>query len=324
MMAIFFHIGLPRTGTTSLQWHIFSNTEYFEPFGFNFNKIHPKHKNTFLRNYGLGSPENYQKDPDLTDVRKQISAIHEKACKTNKLLLYSDEKITGAYTRVVDQVFHAELINSIADSPKIIMTIRKQDDFLVSRYRQLKPVKIWTTLGLPDINNAGRTFPVLPEMKKMISFDTWLDYGLDTYYQHSFSNLCYYKLYKTYATVLGPENVYVLLYENLKNNPRRFAESFAEVLGLDVEWTLSQLIRPHRNRSSDNLKKRIFKSARHDGLGTLNTMKLFYDSIFQKGGFKPSITEKQLIKLKTVYGPDNAALDKELNLGLADHGYFMP
>ncbi len=332
-MNTFFHIGLPRTATTSLQSYIFSNQELFEPICFPGNfKNHTDTSrlsaNKFWRNHGLGKANFVYFDEESCLTLKEIMHdLYARAEKNNKRLLISDEGLTGKYTRLNDQPTYAKLIKNIAINPKIIMTIRKQDDFLISRYRQLKPSKLWISLGMPTKKN--RTMPPphniihLPQMRKMLSFNSWLNFGLETYYHHNFSNLCFFKLYRSYAAVLRPENVHVLVYEDLKNFPQRFSASISQLLNLSPDWTFQQLSQPYKNKSSDNPRKRFKKLARHDGLGPLNTIRLFYHRLIRKGGFNPILTRKQKDHIKAVYGHENTALDKELNLGLADHGYLM-
>ncbi len=318
-MSTFFHVGLPKTGTTTLQYYVFYNSVYFLQMESVKNKN--KHKNDFLRKYGLGNTNNYSDDILDKEIKEKMFNLHEHAVKSGKIFVYSDESITGKLTNISFQKTNAEIIKSISQYPQVIMTIREQTSTLISRYRGLSPLKIWSSVCCDNRDNTKKMN--IKARRRMPSFTDWLSCIFKTYHSNYFSNLLYYSLYKSYADILGAENVHILVFEELKQNPIKYAESLAGILGIDSEWMHNQLIMPHKNKAEDKLRKRIFKLARNGGLGPLNTLRLSCHALSGRGGFNPEVNEKQREQIRAIYGSENASLDRELGLGLADYDYAM-
>lgn len=315
---VYFHIGLPRTGTTTLQNYVF-NKDVFEQVK------ESKQEKGFWREVGIGNAI-FCDDVKNKLAIKKIEQLTERAENNNKRLIISDEGITSVNTRLIDQSTFARRMKAISSHPKVIITIRKQEDLLVSRYRQLKAIKLWSTLGVPWINpkiNLSKTNH-LSQMKKIISFNDWLLFGLNTYEKHCFSNLCFYKLYRSYADIIGSENVFVLIYEELKENPDKYAQSLGKILDVDHKWIAEQLKNPPKNQSKDKLTvKRVLKSEEKGGLGVINYIKLLSHSVAKKGGFNPKLNHKQLDLIHSIYSEENNLLNKELNLNLERYGYSI-
>jgi hypothetical protein len=145
-------------------------------------------------------------------------------------------------------------------STRVIITLRRQESLLRSRYTQMNKAKLWNALGLVGpTSRVASNEVVLVESERLHrrlplpKFEDWIKIG--SVFQNNcwFSMLNYADLYSSYSNTLGAENVKVLFFEDLASNQRRFAEQLAEFIGIPVEPVLVA-IRQRANASPDGLE----------------------------------------------------------------------
>lgn len=112
---------------------------------------------------------------------------------------------------------------------KILFTIRRQEEVLVSWYMQ----KISKYIG-------GHNF---------ISFDNWFRIKTKEPHRSIFDDLDYENVVSTYETIFGRENVNVLLFEQLRDNPQAYARELANILNIDAHQVYEKLSTAHYNRT---------------------------------------------------------------------------
>ncbi|OOY34300.1 sulfotransferase domain-containing protein [Solemya velum gill symbiont] len=316
---ILFHIGMPRTGTTTLQRNLFQNTDYFVGM-----PVHQDGKpDRFWRQAGLAickptSP------PGIQCVKNKIKTLEENAEAENKRIVISDEMFTSLGSPLYFQEIYANRIKAVASNSAVFLVIRNQQEIIKSRYRQHKVWRQWAAIGLPIgyqyTDKKPSLFKLIP--KKVIRFDRWLKYGIATQDHNWFSNLNYYQLYKSYCDILGSDKVFVLFFEDMVKNPEYFSKQLGDILSVDHNVVLKAL-KDKKNTSKGNYLKRIRKSPVNNGLGIPNFIRLNYHQFIGKGGLDPSVDGELRELIQSTWGSDNKKLSRELGVDLEAKGYLL-
>ncbi len=216
-MKVFVHAGFQRTGSTFLQNCLFSK--------------HPQIQYIGLVNNSLAA---------CSDLQNLYSFIMDKAIKTNKEdmldcfasltkdfnpslpVVMSNESLSveiepgrweggrmeGRGTRIGVKT-KAGSLSLLSDDLKVFFVIRNQPDVIESHYFLY-----------------ARSYPA-----NYVSFENWYSQMRS----HLQTNYNYYQIMKTYADILGTENIKVYLYEELRNDDRRFISDICNYLGVDAD-----------------------------------------------------------------------------------------
>lgn len=201
------HIGLPKTGTTTLQEHFFA--------------CHPEIAY-------LGQTNLWQNDDAKTVLRGLLldgsvdpaRRVVDRLAGGPKRLVISDEALScGEFMQraakwpiVTDHGAVAERIGAVVGDPRIIIVLRRQDDWLESWYRQ----------GLKTGKYVAK------------GFDAWLADELgETARDRLFGLLDYAKLVETYRDRFGSQRVDVHFFEAYKADFHTMAGRIARSLDVD-------------------------------------------------------------------------------------------
>lgn len=321
-LSVTFHIGMPRAGSTSLQLNLFSQDSLFVQYGDPNAPKQPWHKG------GLGIPIPPEGESGIESVREEMIEASKSAA--GKIFAISDESFLSVNTRLSDQEIFAKRIKSLGFDSKVVIITRKQEDIILSRYRQLQTVKAWSVLGFPYL-------PTLPVPKgigknassvgfskyflRMPSFSEWFDMAMAGIYANWFSNLFYDRVYEAYSSVLGIDKVLVLPYEKYKYDLQGFSGDLSSFLGMREKYVYDSLNKKMWNRSDDRKWERVFSPAKKNGLGVLNSIRLAFDGLMGKGGLKPDLKPRQKEVIKSVFGPSNRRLERLSSANILEHGY---
>jgi Sulfotransferase domain len=201
---VLLHVGLPKTGTTSLQRLLFSAHPEIRYFG-QTNLWHDRDAKTVLRALLLG-------DVAETSAAKKILAD---AAQERPAIVISDEALTlGEFmlraTRWPvrsDHIATAHRARAVLGEAQVLIVLRNQADWLESWHRQgLKTGKYVET-----------------------DYWAWLNRDLGVSAERLLALLDYDALYEAYRHVFGPQRVHVRLYEEYRD---RFEDLAAECAGL--------------------------------------------------------------------------------------------
>jgi hypothetical protein len=227
---ILLHVGLPKTGTTSLQELVFS--------------AHPE-----IRYFGQ---TNLWNDPDaktvlkallLGDVAEMAAArtILATAARENPAIVISDEALTlgefmlraTCWPVQSDHIATARRAHALLGDAEVLIVLRDQADWLESWHRQgLKSGKYTET-----------------------DYRAWLDRDLGAAAERLLTLLDYDALYDAYRRVYGAQRVHVRYYEHYRD---RFEDLAAECAGL-IHVDTDCARRLFRNGEALNVTGRRFR-----------------------------------------------------------------
>jgi hypothetical protein len=218
------HIGYPKTGTKTLQKHLFQKHS-----GLNYLNID-------LPFYGRINNEIYYSRENYIDRKKNNYKVFLKGIidffkNHDNPFVLSNESFTShsmffqfypvpyvwtpepnSIARKLHSIFFQSAIFS---SVKIVVTIRRQDEMFKSIYAQV----------------YNLCFKKIYETR---NFNSFLHYSLeDNSGQFICDSLHYDNVIQCYETLFGEENVGVFVFEELKESPTNYIEKLAKFLKID-------------------------------------------------------------------------------------------
>jgi hypothetical protein len=196
------HIGLPKTGTTTLQHALFPKARRFAYIGKIDNAYPPGVLELIER---IIFQDSLQYDPASTTAL--LASLHD----GSKPLIVSDEILSvegRADRRVV-----AERLHRLFGPAKVFIGLRAQPSMLQALY-------------LNYIRGSG---------ERVISFAEWLeqDYGRTRFPGHRVG-LNYEPLIRLYEEIFGADNVIVLPFELMRDVDSIFARTLADLVGMPL------------------------------------------------------------------------------------------
>jgi hypothetical protein len=210
---IYIHVGFPKTGTTFLQRRCFPKLK-----GVHVVRYHQDVGLTGLLRTLWRIVDAY---PLFVDMDKHRSEVNQflQGVPQDKLLITLESLAGNALRGFRENAQATESLRELFPSAKIILTIRRQDTFLESLYRQFlwayydPTIDDFLSFRDHEFINWFRAPPAYP------SINVW--------------RLDYHVYAQNYAAAFGRENVLVLPQEMLRNDPRTFHVRLADFL--DVE-----------------------------------------------------------------------------------------
>lgn len=195
---MFVHVGLTKAASTTLQ-------AFFSEHG------------------GLGYIDSIQTvealvengvfDLDVEKTRRFLSDAIELQRRQNKIPIISHERLGGnPHSGHYDAREIARRLYEFVPQGKILLCIREQMEMMASCYKQY--VRIGGTKKLKDY--------LLPVRDYRVPLFNWRFYE-------------YHKIIKFYFDLFGADNVFILLLEELKKDPRLFFENLSRIMGLPFD-----------------------------------------------------------------------------------------
>lgn len=211
------HIGMPKTGTTTLQQDLFSNHSELL-------FLHHRHqqKNTraevceFMNELILDN----RKSPDISRCRQLHTQWVDQAEEENKQLLWSWESFM--LHRHNTQKIRAENVRRLTDNVRLIVCLRHPVSLMQSVYLQI--LKRDNLRGLPKVGKKH----------KFESIEKWVTHGISRNCPPG-SHLKYAETLQVFANVFGKDSIKIVLFEKLVENQDDYIRILCEIIGIDPE-----------------------------------------------------------------------------------------
>lgn len=314
-MNFYFHIGFPKTGTTTLQNTIyplicknknclylgkFSRTKENKKFLCDGKIIDCLIYSTPQKLFSLLEKEkdffqdNYGKNFILSDERllQASMSITNKSERMRRILPKPIIKWPDYRTTALNIQQMSKYLNK---TPKIIITLRRQDDLLFSWYGQ-----------------KYNTF-------KQKSFSKFLPFILDTCKNDFIDHVLHYNyLVDFYIQLFGHDNVHVLIYEELLNSPEIFSKKLSSIFNFEETIIKKQFITNNINDNKFNDSSRYVKGSKI--LSEFNKVLALVNCKIPNKII--NITEQERSLILQRYRNSNIELANNLKINLKQYGYY--
>ena len=300
-----FHLGYPKTGTTTLQQRVF-----------------PRHPE--LRYLGKLIPGyNYAAD----EVTREIAGV------THGDHTWSGDKLRNVLTRIcaeesrpavlvsTESFIHIDSVapETVADrlgktfpDCRVVVCVRRQEDLLASFWRNHGA--FGSHLYVQKAEGEGYELP--------LSFDRWLELNFRRPSKNVLGTLDYDHIVGLYESMLGSDAVSVIAYETMAQDLPRFCAGFAEALGVSAGPFLA-LAEGHWENAA--LTQAAFDRLAEQASRGGNA--LTGEPSAPRSGEPPvaaQMSERWANAIAERFAPGNARLAARRNLLLRECGYAFP
>lgn len=306
MVPLYLHIGYPKTGTTTLQAHLFAKHPQIDYLG----KYIP----------GLG----YETQEIGHLINHIISAngmrLDTGACRSLKAIL--DERrhnsqaksiviSTESFLHVAGTDFNI-LVDRILEAfapCRIMVSIREQFDLLLSFYR---------THG-----KYGQYVFVHKEQSEELSFpinlDRWLDINMRTIDRNIPGILYYGEVDKILQSKFGDKDFDFFLYEDMRDDFQNYVGSLSRFLGIDADTSWDLLRGRHENPSA------VPGGQTLDGRGEarLYLSPILADARHVASDASIRLDPGRMTEIRALYADSNRRLARHGHLALQRYGYAL-
>lgn len=220
------HIGFSKTGTTTLQKHLFGKHSQVKYLGKPYRD--ERFKNLL---HHLMSEETLTYDP--APLEQYIAGNKLRTTRgTEKAVILSDEMFLS-YSKVRDKGVVARRIKDIFSPCKILITIRNQYELLKSAY---------LSRGRLLLNVPGKFHGL------GVGFQQWLDLTDDDFQKGYIAHADYFKTIDFYAKLFGKENVCILLLEEFIHNKEEYLKKLSGFAGIDFQESGERVGQAHEHK----------------------------------------------------------------------------
>lgn len=314
-MDIVIHIGNHKTGSKTLQRHLFQNLKYrkflgdpYEP-GSHIEELFERIKYQDLLSY------NTQRVKELFNNLKNSEMLDTK----NNPVLISDESLVTPYLggkMTADPGIIANRIKDLFGDIKILYVIRSQITMLPSMYSQF----------------------VSPEFISQKDFEETIKLQLTNQLNGMIYGLRYDKICDHYIKLFGKKNIKVIPYELLDNNPKEYYKEVCEFINEPIDHQLIDrlsILKENKRADSKNiafrkyslkyerLRKRYKLKRVSNYIPFINgkNIKYLFNNLFFKNNKKLFIPKELENIIYKFFGEPNHHLQEMFNLNLSKYGY---
>ena len=304
MTPTFLHIGLPKTGTTSLQGNLFSRHS-----GLAYVGKPLLHDDPEMRTSMRSLVEAPAREFDAAATARQIQDRYGRN-GTVPLLVSEEEFSTGTHRVRVEPAEIADRLAATFPGAHVLITIRRQEDVFQSLYSHLMNVGFMPPIRFHEWIRHERGLP--DGQGRIRLFD-------------------YERIHRTYSEQFGEDRVRVLLYEDLKADPAGFVQEVCGFLGIDSSegsdlTADDQALNPRVNLRQLTWRRfvRITRPLPWDRV--VDRLRLRKGLEHFLGGGPALDLEYEpgdLAFLRDRFADSNRALSERLGLNLGDRGYAI-
>jgi hypothetical protein len=327
----FIHVGYGKAGSSALQCNFFPNCKeiYFYGITWDTSQNGEVSNGRYLSDSGrrivqqIVYPEFFDKflENDIRDLEyhKKISDDE------NKAFVLSNDHLS----LLVAPEWSIQKLKDLFPDGKIIITLRRQQDIIKSLYKY-----------------KGCLLRYVPRkyQNSYVSFNEWFDYAYFNYNNRGGHKardwvadylriIDFKRMLNFYGNIFGFNNIHVLLYEELRNNPELFYRKLLNILGVEGGTDcISSFQNKIINKSQStarlqyiSLKSKLFGNylfSEHIP-GARYISKLIHNVLDKYNSTSIDINDEQRKILVDIYGKGNKEISNKFGLHLEDYGYYV-
>lgn len=324
MRKLFVHIGYPKTATSTLQEFVFPELENIQNLGSELSSliqdVYYAGENACKRKHDL-----YKAQLDMiVSGSKYESFIYSNESLTSHSMFFRFQPHPYIWTadpnliaRKISTVF-AE--TEVFDEIHPIIVIRKQEELVRSMYAQVYNI-------------------VFKRFRATRTFERFLDYAFNLCEDRFIVDALFFEdVVRTYDELFSPERVHVLAYEELKDNPKAFADQLGSTLNSDKLRILKALKDNDMNRRSSSagiyltdersitelmglLKLRLMRN-KSLGIGNTWLVRKLSGIYVPSRKMKIMMPDRYVERCKELFSESNKRLSLSRELHLERFGYY--
>lgn len=318
-----FHVGFPKTGTTTLQNCVFSQLS-----GATFLGRYSPDDSIETREQAIARGVQYLSGNsvrrfyrgllhvdslhfDLESSRRTLCEITQNVGDT--LPVFSHEDALNTRRAYPDAQVKADRIAQIFGSDiRILITVREQKSLLKSLYR------------------FGPYDPMNPWSGRYIDIDAWLESEQQKVYCSLFDLLHFDRTMGMYQSAFGADNVLVLPMEMMARDPGQYARRLGEFVGADAHEIVNLLENKRANVGvSANLNRyRRFRrnlpvKVRLSSLVPVSLRDWLLTALAKGSPQRVDLGPKRVREYDALFGPSNRRLSEMTGIDFAGFGYAV-
>jgi len=220
------HIGYPKTATTTIQENLFAELHESEKMNY-LGKADYSLNNYFKYAVHLINSLRFNQNFNVDDFKISSNKLNVISNEEFTIPIIARESITGP--RIVDPFEYPQRLSSlfknVVDNIEIIVTIRNQKDLIYSLY-----VEFYQLFMEDKYNNTPTKF-IFEDGK--------------TLRKERLKNFYFSDLLGKYEKSFGKENIHILLFEDLKNDPKFFYNQLSQILNVESSLVETLLTKNH-------------------------------------------------------------------------------
>ena len=301
------HVGFSRTGTTTLQKHLFAKHTQIHYLG---KPYHDEQLGREINKLIKKDSMEYDSSAFKRIVAKNVGKGNVENGK--KVVLLSDEVLVS-YSKTLDRGAVASRLREISPA-RILFTIRNQYEILKSAYLARGRL----LLNVPK-KYSGLT----------IGFKEWLEMSKINQGRSYLGHVDYFRTINYYSKLFGPENVCILLLEEFISERGKYLEKLCNFLTIDVEEAVELTESKHEHQEMkqweynfERFRTCLYPLSRIPLI--FGIVKPFFNltGIIKKGKITSvSIPQEWYQPLKELYAEGNRWLVEKYQLPLGKYGY---
>lgn len=306
---VFFHVGMSKTGTTSLQNKYLAR----HPYLVNIGKPEFGGDERFL-NFRVSVMKADESDFDASYWAATLSEALEDHRKGGCKFIFSEENFTNDS---MTQERSARRLKQVFPNARIILTLREQREWLKSRYFDYLR---------KDLMRATQN---------MSSLSDWIDYQFalkKAAKNNVIDGLDFMKTVNLYDELFSAQKTCILLYEDFSEDPEDYFTQLADVLGVPVEQFHALIDdaaeQRERQRMSERraryLQWRIFPQLRRVWQLLPSSFRDIVRQRIDSGKrAEGSFTAEQDARIRRLLGGINRCIAERMHRDLAKLGYVL-
>lgn len=309
---IILHIGVEKTGSTSIQSFFSSNREsIYQNANILYSKAAGNTNHITLTAYSASNDHDsafrklykIQSEEELASFRSQFEAdlLSEAQKKKPNILVLSNEHLHSRIKKPEELFRLKNFLEILTDNVEILMYIRRQDKLAVSHYSTLVKVGAKPEYYLPDLSKASYHGSFLP-------------------YYFSF-----YDIYMNFVNVFGDGKVHVRVFEKSRLKNGDVVQDFLNFIGIadsskyrHILKESNQSLKPHALYVLRKLRKEFDRKDSGLSWSNVNLQKLARKLEVSNSGPGPLPSKKEAMDFYQNFDVQNRNLASALGCSVSD------